>query len=335
VELSPRLARLAPVATGATASAVVLLASPSLAVSVGLAASSAIAGFLAGRRGFSRAGSHLKAASIGVLVGAVIREASSLKMPDGFTWTGSLQNAAFHDLPQSALVHAPPGFDPSRPFAVLVYFRGWGSCVTVLAGSEAAPCSPGGQRRTPSDLIGQVDRSGVNALLVMPEWRLEEQSSSAGALAREGGFRAMLDEVMASVLSPRLGRPVGLEDASRIVLAGHSGGYAPMAVAMRRGGLPRVDDVLLLDALYGDEGTFAAHARGGKPLASLFTAGVTERRSESLAADLGVPVIDAGRTPSSEQWSQRVLIARTSTPHSNIPMRSVQGWLETRGLPSR
>lgn len=335
VELSLRLAPVLPIATGVSSAAVVLWAAPPIAISMGLAASSAVAGFLASGTGRSGLGSALKAASVGILVGAVIREASSMRLADGFTWTGRLQNAAFPDLPQSALVHAPPGFDPSKPFAVLVYFRGWGSCVTTLAGARPAPCSPGGRDRTPSDLIGQVDRSGTNTLLVMPEWRLEERSSDPGALAREGGFRAMLDEVMGSVLSPRLSRPVRLEDASRILLAAHSGGYGPLAVALRRGRLPRMDDVLLLDALYGDEATFLAHARAGHPFASLFTGETTERRSRSIASALGVPVDGSGRPPTLEQWRQRVLIARTTTPHSNIPLRNVQTWIETRGLPSR
>lgn len=330
-----RLSRLAPIATGASTLALSALAGAPVVLSLGAASVGMVAGVFAFRSGRSAFGSHLAAASVGVLAGSLIREAFSMRLKDGFTWTGTLRNASSPDLPQSALVHAPPGFDPSKPFGVFVYFRGWNSCVPVLAGSSPAPCAPGGRTRTASDLIGQVDRSGANVLLVMPEWVIERESSSPGALARTGGFRAMLDEVMADVLSPRVGRPVRLEDASRIVLAAHSGGNAPLAVALRTGGLPRADDVLLLDALYGDEATFVAHARAGHPIASLFTEGTTERRSRSLASSLGAPVEESGQPPTVAEWRRPVLVARTSTAHSFIPLRNVEAWLKTRDLPSR
>lgn len=332
----------APVATGAATGIVSLWANVPAGFPVGAAAISAVAGIFAATVGERRIAIHLGAATIGILAGTGLRMVTSppalgtgTTRSGGFLWTGKLRNEAYPSLPQSALVYAPPGFDPDRPFAVFVYFRGWGSCVTVLAGSEPARCSPGGRTKTPSDLMGQVDRSGANVLLVMPEWPIERDSSDPGALAREGGFRAMLDEIMVDVLSPAFGRAVRLEGASKVVLAAHSGGYLPLAAALSRGGLPRQDDVLLLDAFYGGDAPFLAHARRGGRIATLYTSGATERHSRSLADSLGVPVITAGSPLTEAQWRQPVIVAKTTIDHSRIPLRMVQSWLQTRDLPPR
>jgi len=164
----------------------------------------------------------------------------------------------------------------------------------------------------------------------MPEWKLEESTSDPGSLARDGGLRAMLDEIMANVVSPRVGGNLTLDGASKIFLAGHSGGYYPMSVALRKGRLPRADDVLLLDALYGGTSTFVSHARSGKNVATLFTSGDTERQSRSLAESTSARVETSGQVPSPDQWRRPVLVAKTSKAHSFVPLENVQAWLQTR-----
>lgn len=342
VNPSGGIERFAPVATGVATGLVSLWANVPAGFPVGAAAISASASVFAATIGQHGVALHLGAAALGILAGTGLRIATSpaslgpgATRSGGFLWVGKLRNEAYSSLPHSALVYAPPGFDPSRPFAVFVYFRGWGSCVTVLAGAEPARCSPGGRTRTASDLMGQVDRSGANVLLVMPEWPLERDSSDPGALAQEGAFRAMLDEIGTDVLSPAFGRPVRLAEASRVVLAAHSGGYYPLTVALARGGLHRADDVLLLDASYGGDSAFVQHARSGGPLAVLYTGGRTEEHSRSIASSLGAAMITAGSRLTDAQWRQPVTIAKTTIQHSLVPVGTVEAWLRTRGLPSR
>jgi hypothetical protein len=342
VKPSGGIERFAPVATGAATGLVSLWANVPAGFPIGAAAISATASIFAATIGQNGIALHLGSAALGILAGTGLRVATSpaalesgTTRSGGFLWVGKLRNEAYSSLPHSALVYAPPGFDPSRPFAVFVYFRGWGSCVTVLAGAEPARCSPGGRSKTPSDLMGQVDRSGANVLLVMPEWPIERDSSDPGALAREGAFRAMLDEVMVDVLSPAFGRPVRLDSASKIVLAAHSGGYRPLADALSRGGLPRRDDVLLLDAFYAGDAAFLSHVRQDGRLATLYTSGATERHSRSLADALRVPVLTAGFPLTEAQWRQPVIVARTTIDHSRLPLGTVQSWLQTRDLPPR
>lgn len=342
VKPSGGIERFAPIATGMATGVVSLWANVPAGFPVGAAAISATAGVFAASIGRYGIALHLGSAALGILAGTSIRLATSpagigpgVTPSGGFLWTGKLRNEAYSSLPQSALVYAPPGFDPSRPFAVFVYFRGWGSCVPVLAGEDPSRCSPGGRTRTASDLVGQVERSGENVLLVIPEWPLERDSSDPGALAREGAFRAMLDEIGTDVLSPALGRPVRLAEASRVILAAHSGGYYPLTVALTRGGLHRADDVLLLDASYGGDSTFVQHARSDRPLAVLYTGGRTEEHARSIASALGSEVITAGSPLTGAQWRQPVIVAKTTIDHSRVPLGTVEAWLRTRDLPSR
>lgn len=324
-----------PIATGVAAVATFAMAGLPWGASIGTAAVGVAAGIFAFTMGQKQVGIHLGAAATGAIAGTAMSRLRAKRTRDGFTWVGKLQNESYPSLPHSALVHVPAGFDAGKPFAVLVYFRGWNSCVTTLAGPASQPCAEGGRSRTASDIIGQVDRSGTNTILVMPEWPIEQESSDPGALGRVGGFREMIDEVMRSVVSPRLGATVRSTDASKIILAAHSGGYVPMAIAIRSGGLHRVDDLLLLDALYGDESVFREHAQSGGSVVTLYTSGTTERRSESLARSLGHGVLDDGAGPSEDQWRSPFVAAKVTSSHSLVPLGNLQAWLETRGLSAR
>src|SRR5207253_1507641 len=92
----------------------------------------------------------------------------------------------------SVAVHVPPGFDPTGPLGVQVYFHGWSNCVANVVGSTNTPCTPGGAPREASDLITQFDAAHVNALLVVPELRVDAMTGDPGAFARAGAFTAFL-----------------------------------------------------------------------------------------------------------------------------------------------
>ena len=237
----------------------------------------------------------------------------------------------------SALVHVPDGFDPRSPFAVLVYFRGWNSCVSVIAASERGKCRPDGPTHQHSDIVGQVDRSRANLVLIMPELLVEQDLSDPGTLTRPGALKALIDEVLREHVGPHCGCSLIADSPSRVLLAAHSGGYHPTAVVLDRGGMSTITDVLLLDALYGDVSSFERFVRGGGKLVSIYTDGVTERRSLEIAqslAPMGQVVADRSTgLPSPEQWGSRVLVHRTAYGHSLIPLHYVEPWLSTRGLP--
>jgi hypothetical protein len=162
------------------------------------------------------------------------------------------QDETYND--RRVLVFIPKGFDLKAPAVIVVYFHG-----------NAATLE--------RDVVGrqqvtyQLAASGLNAVLLAPQFAVDAQDSSAGNFWTPGFFRLFLDEA-----SGRIAELWGA-DAARVafsrlpvVLVAYSGGYNPAAYALAVGGAAkRIRGVVLLDAIYGEEDKFAgwlAH-RGG------------------------------------------------------------------------
>ena len=147
------------------------------------------------------------------------------------------------------LLSIPRGFDPRRPAALVVF----------LHGNEAM------LERDVRDRQGvarQLAASGINAALVAPQFALDAKDSSAGRFWEPGVFAQFLKEA-GRHLAALYGAPDAafVFDAAPVILVGYSGGYLPAAAALRYGGAGRrIRGVVLLDALYGEEDTFAGFA---------------------------------------------------------------------------
>jgi hypothetical protein len=162
----------------------------------------------------------------------------------------------------SVAVHVPPGFDPTPPLGVQVYFHGWSNCVANVVGATNTPCTAGGPARRASDLITQFDAARVNALLVVPELRVDAMTGDPGAFARAGAFRAFLQELLTTQLAPVIGRR-DVADVGRVSVMAHSGGYVAAAAVARVGEVAALRELALLDALYGEVSTFDRWVQGG------------------------------------------------------------------------
>ena len=144
------------------------------------------------------------------------------------------------------LLHIPEGFDPAHPALIVVYFHGQGATLErdVLGRQQVAR---------------QVTDSGLNAVLVAPQFAVDAADSSSGNFWRPGRFARFLDEA-ASRLAQLAGDPrlAAVVRAAHVVLVAYSGGYQPAAYTLDRGGADhRMRGVILLDALYGHEDKFA------------------------------------------------------------------------------
>ncbi len=147
-----------------------------------------------------------------------------------------------------ALFAAPPGFDPAKPFRIVLFFHGHFSEIE-------------GALVRGLDLPGQVARSGANVVLIAPQLARDAADSSPGRLAEPGLAAVMLDEATA-LLRERLG---GSETAWRrapVVIAAFSGGYRATATVLERGAIDvRIEGIVLLDAIYGAVDDFAGWLR--------------------------------------------------------------------------
>jgi hypothetical protein len=145
------------------------------------------------------------------------------------------------------LLSIPRGFSLRRPAAIVVYFHGNNATLERDV-------------RDRQQVPRQVADSGLNAVLVAPQFAVDARDSSAGRFWEPGAFRQFLDEA-----AGHLARLSGDPDArSRfaslpVILVAYSGGYLPAAYTLDVGDVGgRVAGVVLLDALYGEADRFAA-----------------------------------------------------------------------------
>ena len=144
------------------------------------------------------------------------------------------------------LLHLPRGFDPKKPALIVVF----------LHGNEARLMRDVRKRQ---QVPRQVAESGLNAVLVAPQFAVDALDSSAGRFWQPGAFAEFLreaDEKLAELYGDERAR--GAFRAAPVVLAAYSGGYYPAAYILKSG---RVEDrlrgVILLDALYSDLDKFS------------------------------------------------------------------------------
>jgi hypothetical protein len=173
------------------------------------------------------------------------------------------------------LLAVPDGFDPARPAVIVVFFHGNQATLTRdVIGRQAIPA--------------QLAQSGLNAVLVAPQFAVDALDSSAGHFSEPGFFQAFLAEA-----SQRIARCLedgGLAarfDRMPVILAAYSGGYNPAAAALRLGGAnDRIAGVALFDALYGETETFGDWIRhGGGFFVSAFGSS-TRSMNAALASQL-------------------------------------------------
>ena len=144
------------------------------------------------------------------------------------------------------LLHIPPGFDPTLPAVMVVFFHGHGANLARDV-------------RDRQQVPEQITAAGMNAVLVAPQFAFDAADSSAGKFWEPNGFKRFLDE--AAVKLARLyGDPRRAAAFAKmpIVIVAYSGGFGPTLSVLDRGGVgSRVRGIVLLDALYAGIDKFA------------------------------------------------------------------------------
>ena len=269
----------------------------------------------------------------------------------GATYPLSLAAGAFPPSPDhpNAIVHVPDGFDRTRPVDVVVYIHGFNNCITNILGDTDSACTPGGSPRIATGLAAQLEVSGRNALLVLPEVAFDDATSDPGALGDDGGFRAFLDEALAAV-PPPLG-PIAPAEVGHVMVASHSGGYLAVALMITIGGV-YVDEVWLFDSLYGATASFdvwveqdLASFAGSRRFATFYTStGGTQANNEAMAtraaawvaADPSVLVDDRTTdTWADETYRHGLLFKHSALTHDGVPQYYFERVLATSLLAPR
>lgn len=144
------------------------------------------------------------------------------------------------------LLSIPPQFNARKPAIILVFLHGNESRLDRdVRDRQQVPL--------------QLAQSGLNAVLVAPQFAVDAKDSSAGRFWESGIFAKFLDEATERIA--KLHGNSALKKTLRkspVVLIAYSGGYQPAASILAHGGSDqRIRGVILLDALYGQEEKFA------------------------------------------------------------------------------
>jgi hypothetical protein len=145
------------------------------------------------------------------------------------------------------LLTIPPGFDANRPAVMMVFFHGHGATLERDV-------------RDRQKLPDQIAASGVNAVLVAPQFAYDAADSNPGKFSDSGGFKRFLDEA-ALELGKLHGDPRTVQTFANmpIVIVAYSGGFGPTLAVLDHGGISksRLRGIVLLDALYSGIDRFA------------------------------------------------------------------------------
>jgi len=145
---------------------------------------------------------------------------------------------------RSTLLAVPKGFDPAKPAVIVVFFHGNGATLQRDV--------VGRQR-----VVAQVEASGLNAVLVAPQFASNAQDSSAGNFWTPGYFASFMAEA-AHGLARLTGAKAAKFEAAPVVLVAYSGGYNPAASILKNGDISgRLLGVILLDAVFDEADIFA------------------------------------------------------------------------------
>jgi hypothetical protein len=246
----------------------------------------------------------------------------------------------------NVIVYVPQGFGADAPTDVVMFLHGYSNCAANVLGDTDSPCTSGGAVRPAAHLASQLDESGRNALVVVPELAFDQSTADPGALGGSGGFHALLAETLAALPAP-LG-PIAFDHLGRVFVVAHSGGYAAAASMVTIGDVS-IQEVWLLDALYGDTASFkqwmqtdvASFVSVARRFANVYTTG-TATTSQAMASDTATWIDPSALVDdrASDDWPDATyhhgaLFKYTSAAHDDVPRTLVEPLLATSALAMR
>jgi len=155
------------------------------------------------------------------------------------------RRGSYHD--RRVLLHIPKDFDARRPGVMVLFFHGHRATLERDV-------------RDRQQVPAQISASGMNAVLVAPQFAVDAADSSVGRFSQPGAVARFVAEA-ADKLARLHGDPLTAKTFANmpIIIVGYSGGFLPTAYSLSIGGLAknRVRGVVLLDGVYGQLDKFA------------------------------------------------------------------------------
>ncbi len=225
---------------------------------------------------------------------------------------GLRNDATYRD--DRVLLHIPRQFNIDRPGVMVVFFHGHRATLSRDV-------------RDRQKVPAQVSASGINAVLVAPQFAVNAADSNAGKFWEPGAFNRFAAEA-AQKLAKLYGDPGAAQTFANmpIVIVAYSGGYHAAASCLKVGGVDgRLKGVVLLDALYGDLDKFAAWIVSNKSrfFVSSYT-GSTRQRNQTLKGMLEHKNVAVEMSLQAARWDHSVTFLPTNSKinHTNFVTRA-------------
>ncbi len=225
----------------------------------------------------------------------------------GFTRNEEFFPAELHYRDNRVAVIVPEAYQKETPLELLIHFHGWGNntdrCIRQFSMAQ------------------QVEASGRDILLVVPEGPRDAPDSFFGKLCDEGGFARFVDELLDSLISDDL---IDSRDVGGILLSGHSGGYYAIGNILRHGGCTeKIRDVFLFDGLYALEEDYLNWLQEyeGRFVHVYTDSGGTFDNSQDFmkACDsLGLPYVRANTSELKQMPPGRILMLYSDLGHNAV-----------------
>lgn len=266
------------------------------------------------------------------------------------TYVLSLDAGAFPPGPHpSALVYVPSRFDPTPPISIVVYLHGFNNCVVNVVRDAGGECTPGGGTRAAYALASQLETSGKNAILLVPEIDFDQATGAPGNLGKSNGFKALLAETLGDLAQP-LGNAT-LADVGRVVVASHSGGYESASGLINKGGVP-IAELYMLDSLYESDSEamtefdpWAEMLGDGHRYGNVYTAGggteansqdQATRMSKAFGGDMAILLDDrTADTLTTAQYAHPLIFKFSALAHDAVPTYYFGKFVGTSSLPDK
>jgi len=155
----------------------------------------------------------------------------------------------------------------------------------------------------------------INALLVLPQGPYRARDSFCGKMEDVDGLRHLADDVLSTMQREGV---VKVPKINKLVLAGHSGGYRPVAFCVDRGGMnAHVTHLFLFDAFYGNFDFFRKWLTSGN---GIIEAAYTDHlKNEHTEFAAGLDAVTAGRFH----------VRPSTVEHDEVARRYMRDWLRT------
>ncbi|MDR3687775.1 MAG: hypothetical protein P4L46_00230 [Fimbriimonas sp.] len=147
-------------------------------------------------------------------------------------------------------VFVPKNFKPTKSVNFVVHFHGWNNHVEQVFEQY--------------DLARQMEMTGLNAVLLVPQGPRDAPDSTDGKLQYDkGSLTALLSEAIGFLVKE--GRVPPKSTLGHVALTAHSGGYLVTTYIVDRKELAdKITDVILFDATYGGLPAFADYCAADK-----------------------------------------------------------------------